>query len=548
MLSAPLGASPRAGLGRACVDQSPDVVAERYRCVGLLGRGAMSDVYRAVDEVTGTEVALKLVRSADPELARRLAQEARALEGFDHPGLVRLRATGVSGDQAYLVMDLVGGSNLAEALRQGPLGAPGTARLGASLAAALAYVHERGIIHRDVKPANVLLTEDGEARLGDFGIARILGESALTVTGTTLGTTAYMAPEQLENHKVGPAADTWSLGLVLLECLTGRRVYEGSASEVVARRMAGPVPVPPDLPAAWRLLFNGMLDPLPDQRLDAAEVASLLATPAFETPWEPASEPGADPTAVMAPGAPDLSAVTPVPDSPIGPTEIIGAGVVAAGATGIMDPAGVGAGGTAVLGPGEAMGLPPAPARVDGAGPGPGALPGAHRRRLVAVVAVLIAAVALLLWLSLRSSPTPRPSGSLTPSASPRPSPSPSPSAAESAPTALAALVGDVASGVAAGTIGAAPAQSITMQAEQAVTDAAGGGTNQAANDLQQAATSIANGTQNTSIGSAEGATLQNDLVALAGALGLSAAATPPSTAPAPAGGPGSGKGKGKHG
>jgi len=271
-----------------------DVLGGRYRLVRLLGQGGMSDVYQAVDQESGTAVAVKILRSGDPALARRLAQEARALERLKHSGLIRLLDTGLAGDQAYLVMELVEGRTLAESLRGGPLGARGTAILGARLADTLAYVHDQGIVHRDVKPSNILLTADDEAWLGDFGIARLHDASTLTVAGTTLGTVAYMAPEQLEDHQVGPSADIWSLGMVLLECLTGRRVYSGSPSEIVARRLAGSVPLPVDLPVPWKLVLSGMLDHRPDQRLDGHQVAALLVTSVFRAPWLPSDTSATD--------------------------------------------------------------------------------------------------------------------------------------------------------------------------------------------------------------------------------------------------------------
>ncbi len=260
----------------------------RYRLEELLGRGGMSDVHRATDLQTGAGVAVKLVRSGDPELARRLAQEVQVLERFEHPGLVRLLDTGFAGDLAYLVMELVDGQPLDQRLRTGPLGTAATARLGATIADALAYVHARGIVHRDIKPANVLLSADGRPMLADFGIARLVDASSLTLAGTTLGTTAYMAPEQLADHRVGPAADVWSLGIVLLECLTGRRVYEGPAPEVVARRLAGPVPLPDNLPVPWKILLRGMLEHRPADRLRADDVAGMLPTAPLQVAWDPA--------------------------------------------------------------------------------------------------------------------------------------------------------------------------------------------------------------------------------------------------------------------
>jgi hypothetical protein len=490
-----------------------DVLADRYRLSSLLGQGGMSDVYRAVDQRTGTAVAVKVLRSGDPELARRLAQEARALERFEHPGLVRLLDTGLAGDQAYLVMELVDGPSLAASLRDGALGSPETAALGARLADALAYVHHRGIVHRDVKPSNILLAADGEAWLGDFGIAQLHDASTLTVAGTTLGTVAYMAPEQLEDHQVGPGADIWSLGMVLLECLTGRRVYEGSPSEIVARRLAGPVPIPADLPVPWKLVLSGMLDHRPGHRLDGAQVAALLATSALSAPWRPADNPSTDHLAATVPL--DLTALAP--------------GVAAAA---VLD-----AGGTRV-----------APAAL--------MAPPVERSRWRWLVALGAVAAALAIGLffvpgpgpashrhagsTARNGPDPTtvPPVTTTPPTSTTTTTPPTTTTTTTlpnGPTALAALVGDVSAGQVAGTVGTATGQAISSAAEQAVTDAAAGKPDAATTDLQRAATTIASGLQSGSITQAEGATLQGDLSVLAAGLGLSAASTPP-TSPGPGG------------
>jgi hypothetical protein len=502
----------------------------------------MSDVYLAVDQDTDREVAVKIVRSGDPDLARRLAQEAQALEGFAHPGLVRLLDTGVSGDQAFLVMDYIDGLNLAEILRRGPLEPRGTAALGASVAGALAYVHERGIVHRDIKPANILLNRDGDARLGDFGIARLIDVSTLTLDGTTLGTAAYMAPEQLRDHQVGPSADIWSLGLVLLESMTGERVYQGSPGEMMARRLAGPVPIPADLPVPWKVLLSGMLHERPDQRLGAAEVAALLTTAAFAAAWVPGT---AAATALAVTQLDDLTVVSPPAAGAAG----IGGGVGNGGGAGttLVSPA-AGVGGTTQAIPADTRVAPPSllvstpsPRRVS-------------RRQLGIVGAVLAAALVVALVLSLGrntgGSPTATTRVTTTTATAPATTTSAPPTTVAPTPSqALAALVGAVASGVAAGTVPADLGQTISTQAEQAVTNAAAGKPDQAANNLQQAAASIANGVQSGDIAASAGSGLQASLSALAATLGLSAAATAPTTAPttAPPPGPGNGN-KGKPG
>ena len=468
----------------------------------------MSDVFEATDEESQTSVAVKIVRSAEAGLARRLAQEVRALSMLEHPGLVRLLDTGVAGGQAYLVMELVTGSTLAESLSSGPFGPSRTADIGIQLARALAYVHGRGIVHRDVKPSNILMGADGAARLGDFGIARLTDASTLTLAGTTLGTAAYMAPEQLEDHQVGPAADVWSLGIVLLECLTGRRVYEGSPGEVVARRLAGPVPLPGNLPVAWRMLLSGMLDHRPEERLTADDVAALLATSPFRQPWV-AADP--DVPGMAPPAALDLTALA--PGSP---------------ATALLE------------GAMDGVARPPS-------APGPTRHKG---RWLALLVGLVLAALVVGLLLALGSNPpSTHHAGGSRAADRPHTSTTVAPTTTTTPPTtttttttlpssssALATLLGDVASFESAGTIDQGSAQAISSQAEQAVTDEGAAKPNQAASDLQQVATALQTGQQHGKISPSAATSLQQDLAALATALGLSAASTPPSTAPGPSG------------
>jgi serine/threonine protein kinase len=508
-----------------------DLLDGRYRLVRLLGQGGMSDVYEAIDERSDTAVAIKFVRSADPELARRFAQEVRALGRVEHPGLVRLIGTGLADDHAYLVMELVQGSTLAEALRHGPLGPERTAYLGASLAGALAYVHGRGVVHRDVKPSNILLHADGRAQLGDFGVARLLDASALTMAGTTLGTAAYMAPEQLEDHQVGAGADIWSLGMVLLECLTGHRVYEGSTAQVVAKRMAGPVPLPGDLPVTWKLLLSGMLDHRPEQRLEGTDIAALLVTSPFRAAWSPSPNPDATPAPST--GVLNLTALVP------------------------------GTSTTALLGPGTAPptapATAPAPTRV-ALSESP-ARPRRHRRWWLAVLgAPLAIALVVALLAAFPSSPASN-LGHLTSATQP-----PATSTTTSAPTtttttlaaipaALAVLNRDIASDQSNGTLDPAAAQSITSQAQQAVLDAAASQPDQAASHLQRAGVTIDTGQLDGSVDPGAASMLQSDLSALATALGVGsggatgttgATDTTTTSGAGPGGGNGHGPGQGQ--
>lgn len=485
-----------------------DVLGGHYRLVRLLGRGGMSDVYEAVDERNGTTVALKIVRSGDPEFVRRLTQEARALESFEHPGLIRLLDTGLAGDDAFLVMEFVDGPTLAESLQKGPLSAPDSAALGARLADALAYVHERGIVHRDLKPSNILQSSKGDAWIGDFGIAQLHDATTLTAAGTTLGTVVYMAPEQLEGGPVGPSADVWSLGIVLLECLTGRRVYEGSPSEIVASRMAGPVPVPRDLPVPWKLVLGGMLDFRPDQRLSAAQVATLLSTSVFTTPWRASNSDETERLSSVSPE--DLTVLMPG----------VGPALLRAGDDTLID-------------------TPPRRATT------PRRIVSTRRSWASWLVSgvVIAAAAALALIFLFASSP------SKSPPTTTQPSTTTTSTTIVSSSSALAHLVSDLASGQATGGIDPASQQSISQDASQSLFDEGTGNSTQAENDLQQAATVLANGTQGGQISQSESAILTRDLSALAVSLGVVAPSETTTTAPAPPGngGPGNGKGHG-HG
>ena len=461
----------------------------------------MSDVFRATDEVNSTDVAIKIVRSPDPEYAQRLAQEAHALRRFSHPGLVQLFESGVNGDMAYLVMEFVDGPSLDQVLRNGPLTTAEAASIGSSLADALAYAHAQGVVHRDVKPANILIGADGLARLTDFGIARLVDTSTLTLTGTMLGTATYMAPEQLENHAVGPSADVWSLGIVLLECLTGERVYAGTPNEVLALRLSGPVKLPDGLPVPWKLLLTGMLASVPDDRLSALDVSTMLAAPAFRSPWVPAIV-SADETTIVHDGA---------------------------RLRGGQD------GETSIIAPRAA----PTPSR--GAATRPDRT--RDRRIIAALVLVLILGG---IGLAFAFGSRPKVVTTTTTSTTSTTTTTTTTTTLPSVPHALAKIVNDVVAGQSAHAIGPQTGLSISSGAQLAVTDLNSGNAAQAAVDLQTVATAIVNGVANAYMTPTYATLLEGDLTTLAKVLGLGAAATATSTTTtAPGPGPGNGNGHG---
>ncbi|MGH3860061.1 serine/threonine-protein kinase [Actinokineospora sp.] len=220
-------------------------------------------------------------RRAEGETAARLDSEARLLSGLSHPGLLRVFDIAPDSDRPYLVMQLVRGRTLRREIDSGPLDPQRTARLGARLADTLAYVHSQGIMHRDVKPSNVLLSETVGCYLADFGIARAEGDERVTGSGQCVGTAAYLAPEQVQGEPCGPPADIYSLGLMLLECLTGRPEYDGTDVEAAVARLRRDPRIPDWLPGPWPETLAAMTARDPADRPDAADCAQRLAAVAL---------------------------------------------------------------------------------------------------------------------------------------------------------------------------------------------------------------------------------------------------------------------------
>ncbi len=289
------------------------LVAGRYRIERLIGRGGMSTVYEAADQHIPRRVALKVFRPelTDDDDMRRHEGEVGLLASLNHPGLVTLFDAVADDDgSAVLVLELVTGGDMRTAMDAGPLPSAEIAVIGSAVADALAYSHERGIVHRDVKPGNILVPEragadtGARAKLADFGIARLIDETRMTATGSVLGTAHYLSPEQAVGGSVGPASDVYSLGLVLLEALTGERAFPGSGVESAAARLARDPLLPARLAPAWADLLRGMTAREPDARLTALQAAELLRSAAAVPALPAAVDEGLEPTLRLPVAAP----------------------------------------------------------------------------------------------------------------------------------------------------------------------------------------------------------------------------------------------------
>ncbi|WP_026550878.1 serine/threonine-protein kinase [Arthrobacter sp. Br18] len=270
------------------------LLAERYQTTTLLGVGGAASVYRAVDRNLGRDVAIKLFNPtmSDDDEYRRQHTETMLLSTLNHPGLVALHDAGMYEDadgraSGFLVMELIDGEDLRKLLKKSPLQAAEVAQVGADLADALAYIHSQGVVHRDVKPANILMFHSGDngdndtrmyPKLTDFGIARMVDATMATAAGATIGTANYLSPEQAQGIAVEGSSDIYSLGLVLLECLTGEKAFPGPIVEAALARLLRDPVVPLWLGPDWVGLLKLMTARDPLVRPSAHEVALLLRT------------------------------------------------------------------------------------------------------------------------------------------------------------------------------------------------------------------------------------------------------------------------------
>ncbi|QOV41000.1 serine/threonine protein kinase [Streptomyces ferrugineus] len=293
------------------------LIAGRYRLGESIGRGGMGEVWRAYDTTLARHVAVKLLlpQDSDPTATSRFRLEAQTAARIGHPNVVGVRDFGEYDNRLFLVMELVEGDSLARLLAvSGAQPAERVARIAAQAAAGLAAAHRQGIVHRDIKPGNLLLDTDGTLKIGDFGIARFMDDpgAALTATGQIVGTSLYLAPERALGQPAGPASDVYALGCVLYQLLTGRPPFQADSAVAILHQHLDAAPVPPrelgvaGLPPAFENYLLGLLAKEPEQRPTAQQAADWFAAGGWQGHPQPLPEaaapsaPSARSTAAMA--------------------------------------------------------------------------------------------------------------------------------------------------------------------------------------------------------------------------------------------------------
>ncbi|MFC4066416.1 protein kinase domain-containing protein [Actinoplanes subglobosus] len=403
-------------------DSRPNLIAERYRLVGQIGQGGMGRVWSARDELLGRDVAVKeLVPSAgltEPELhalRERTIREARAIAMLDHPNVVRIFDVVFHGGEPWIVMELVPSRSLFDTVRdEGPMPPERVARVGLGVLAALRAAHRVGLLHRDVKPGNVLLAHDGRVVLTDFGLATAAGDASMTSTGIVLGSPQYLAPERALDAEVGPPADLWSLGATLYAAVEGRPPYVRSSPMATLAALATELPAPPERCGPLRHALTALLQRDPARRADADTAQRLLLAATSPAAPPPADLPRYDtPTFAVphqrtpAPVLPPAPAGVPAAVPATGPADPLA--VLAPSPTPPADP-------PAVLAPSPTPPAGPpvvlAPPAAAGRSGSTGGAAGTRRRVLVGVAAVALVVVGGLLaypMMSTESTADPQP-------------------------------------------------------------------------------------------------------------------------------------------
>lgn len=273
----------------------------RYRLVKMLGRGGMGEVWQAYDTVMNRLVALKVLPpnlADDDTYQRRFRREAQMAAGLDEPHIVPIHDFGEIDGRLYVTMRLIDGRTIHEVLEAGPMSAPRAVGITEQIAAALHAAHRVGLVHRDVKPSNILVTDEDFAYLIDFGIARAAGATKLTSTGSTIGTLAYMAPERLSTDSCDARADVYALTCVLYECLTGSQPFPGDSAE---RQITGHLTLPPPRPSTVQPAVTAQMDQViatgmaknPEHRYTGTRDLAISARAAVAPSATPAHQPTA---------------------------------------------------------------------------------------------------------------------------------------------------------------------------------------------------------------------------------------------------------------
>ncbi|MER3396084.1 MAG: serine/threonine protein kinase [Acidimicrobiia bacterium] len=278
------------------------VISNRYEIENLIARGGMARVYRAKDLLLGRTVALKILNpefASDPGFVERFRREARAAASLTHPNIVAVYDSDRDGDTYFLVMEFVDGKSLREILRaDGRLHYRRAAEVASEIALALEAAHSKGVVHRDIKPGNIMITRSGEVKVADFGIARAAGTSeALTQAGSILGTASYLSPEQADGRAVDARSDLYSLGVVLYEMLTGSPPFKADSPLVLALKHITETPKPPsevceDIPPSLEAITLKALSKRPENRYQSAremyeDLARALSGRRVRAPLQP---------------------------------------------------------------------------------------------------------------------------------------------------------------------------------------------------------------------------------------------------------------------